>query len=84
MADRPLSGASAGNDGQCAGRAQITPERVGVIAAISGEPAKAPRSSRDDLRSHPYIAGVAGREVDDRWAAEDVSDDVDLRRLSAP
>ena len=84
MADRALSGAAARDDGHRAPSPQVTPERVGVIAAIGKEPPEPAWRSCDDLRRSLYIAGVAGREVDNRRAAEDIGDDVDLGGLAAP
>jgi hypothetical protein len=48
------------------------------------EALEAARDGRDRLWRDRYVAGVAGREVDDGWAAEDVRDDVDLGGRPAP
>ena len=75
--------AASGNDWQRAGRAEAAAERVSIIAAIRGEPAKTPRSYGDNVGRDPYVAGIAGREMDDRRATEDIGDNVDLGGLPA-
>ena len=84
MTDWALAGAAAGDNRHRACSPQVTPERVGVIAAVGEKPSKPAWRSCNDLRRSLYVTGVAGREVDDRRAAEDIGDDVDLGGLAAP
>ncbi len=83
MADWPSAGAAAWDDRHCSGAAEVASKRVGVIAAVGDEAPKPARHRGDQVGRNLHVAGVAGREVDDRRAAEDVGDDVDLGGLPA-
>ena len=84
MADRALAVASPRDDRGRPARLEGAPERVGVVSAVGDQALEAARDGRDRLWRDRYVAGVAGREVDDGWAAEDVRDDVDLGGRPAP
>ena len=81
--DRLPARAPAGDDRRGACCSEVVPQRIGVVTAIGDQPAQASRDRRDHLRSHGYIAGVARREVDDRRAADNVCDEVNLGGLPA-
>ena len=83
MPDRPNAGAAAGDDRHRSVRAKAAAERVGVVAAVRGEPPKLTRCGCDDIRRHLNVADIARRQVDHTGATEDIGDDVDLRGLAA-
>ena len=81
--DRLPSCAPARDDRGRAGCSEVVPQRIGVVSTIGDKPAQASRDRGNDLRSNRHIAGVARREVDDRWPADDVGEDVDFGGLPA-
>ena len=85
MADRPLARARAGNNRRRTGPgpSQVSAQIIGVVTAIGNQPLQAARGRGDDGGSGPDIACVAGRQVDDRGAAEDIGEDVEFGRLPA-
>ena len=63
--------------------AQPTPQRIGIVARVGNKAAQPPRHSGEHVRRGRHVTGVAGREMDNRGAADDVGENVDFRRLTA-
>lgn len=78
VADRALAGACAGGYRHDAGRAQMSPKPIGVVALIGQKAPDAARSGSQHGGRRPHIAGIAWGEMDDGGAAEDVGQDMDL------
>lgn len=75
--------AGAGDDRCGVARAQVLSQPVGVIALVGDQAVDAARRLDQHIRCGPYVGGIAGCQKEDRRAARDIDERVDLSRLAA-
>ena len=56
---------------------------VGIVAAIGDQTTSRVRRRRDQVIGNKDVADIAGREPNDRWATQNIGQDMDFCGLTA-